>query len=206
MRVETIGSAVLYLADCRDVLPTLPKVDAVITDPPYGIRFAAQPTKWQRLYGHKPESWDDAPPDLSPFMGLAERRVIWGGNHFLLPLTRGWLAWFKRDAPPSMGHFELAWTNFDGPTRLFEQTIGATNNERVGHPTQKPLALMAWCLREARVARGEVVFDPFMGSGTTGVAAAFAGSSFIGIEIEPSYFDMACARIEMAQRQQHLFA
>lgn len=208
VRVETIGRATLYLGDCRDILPTLPKVDAVVTDPPYGIGFAAQPTKWQRRAGQAPEAWDDNPvpivtalPDIAPC-------IIWGGNYYDLPPSRGWLSWFKPDAPPSMANFELAWTSFDRNARQLSCSIGETNPERVGHPTQKPLRLMKWCLTFFPAhcwSETPVVLDPFMGSGTTGVAVVQDGRGFIGIEREPSYFDIACRRIEDAQRQGDMF-
>lgn len=200
----TIGRATLYNADCRDVLPTLGKVDAVVTDPPYGIGFAAQPTKWQRRAGHEAETWDDATVDeivcALPEIGPA---IIWGGNYYQLPQSRCWLSWFKPDAPPSMAHFELAWTSFNANARQLSVSIGETNPERVGHPTQKPLRLMKWCLSFLPDAR--LIADPFMGSGTTGVAAVQMGRDFIGIEREPKYFDIACKRIEDAQRQGDLF-
>lgn len=202
-RVETIGRAVLIEADCRDVLPLLPKVDAVVTDPPYGIGFAAQPTKWQRLAGKQPEGWDDSPVasvEILPSLGDC---IIWGGNYYSLPPTRGWLSWFKPDAPPSMAHFELAWTTFDRNARQLSCSIGETNPERIGHPTQKPLRLMRWCL--GFVPDATTILDPFMGSGTTGVAAVQMGRDFIGIELEPRYFDIACKRIDEAQRQTDLF-
>jgi site-specific DNA-methyltransferase (adenine-specific) len=203
MRVETIGRATLYLGDCRDILPTLGKVDAVVTDPPYGIGFAAQPTKWQRRAGHSPQAWDDSPVEIvATLPGLAPA-IIWGGNYYPLPQTRGWLSWFKPDAPPSMANFELAWTSFDRNARQLSVSIGETNPERVGHPTQKPLRLMQWCLSFVPDAR--TILDPFMGSGTTGVAAVQMQRDFIGIEREPSYFDIACRRIEDAQRQGSLF-
>ena len=199
-----IGNATLYLGDCREILPHLPKVDACITDPPYGIGFAAQPTKWQRRAGKKPEGWDDAVVDA--VLGLPELApsIIWGGNYYKLPQTRGWLSWFKPDAPPSMAHFELAWTSFDRNARQLSVSIGETNPERVGHPTQKPLRLMEWCL--SFVPEAKTILDPFMGSGTTGVACMNLGRSFIGIEREVKYFDIACRRIEDAQRQGRLLA
>jgi site-specific DNA-methyltransferase (adenine-specific)/modification methylase len=203
-RIETIGNATLYLGDCREILPTLPKVDAVITDPPYGIGFAAQPTKWQRKAGKKPEDWDNATNEIvTSLPGLAPC-VIWGGNYYDLPPTRGWLSWFKPDAPPSMAHFELAWMSLDRNARQLSVSIGETNPERVGHPTQKPLRLMEWCL--SFFPDAQVIADPFMGSGTTGVACMNLGRSFIGIEREPKYFDIACRRIEDAQRQGRLIA
>lgn len=202
--VVTIGNATLYHADCMEVLPTLERVDAVITDPPYGIGFAAQPTKWQRLAGMKPEQWDDVPVvDIDALRGLGRIQIIWGGNYYTLPPTRGWLSWFKPDAPPSMASFELAWTNQDRNSRQMSVSIGATNAERVGHPTQKPLPLMVWCIEQA--GNPQTILDPFMGSGTTGVAAVQMGRKFIGIEREERYFEIACKRIEQAQRQGDLF-
>ena len=204
IRVERIGLATLYLADCMDVLPTLPKVDAVITDPPYGIGFAAQPTKWQRRAGKAPEGWDDATSEVVSGLPAIAPAIIWGGNYYDLPQTRGWLSWFKPDAPPSMGHFELAWTSLDRTARQLSVSIGETNPERVGHPTQKPLRLMEWCL--GFLPDAGLILDPFMGSGTTGVAAVQMGRRFIGIEREPKYFEIACRRIEDAQRVQDMFA
>ena len=130
-RVERIGAATLYLGDCREILPTLGKVDAVVTDPPYGIGFAAQPTKWQRRAGQAPESWDDSPvPIVESLPGLAPA-IIWGGNYYPLPQSRGWLSWFKPDAPPSMANFELAWTSFD-PERPSAKRLNQRNQSRAG--------------------------------------------------------------------------
>ena len=188
------------------MLPLLPRFDLVLTDPPYGIAFAAQPTKWQRRDGKAPEDWDNAPaPDW--LMGLmrekAEALIVWGGNYYSLPPTRGWLAWRKPDAPPSMADIELAWTSMDMNSKMLDQSISATNAERVGHPTQKPLRVMAWSLSFAPGA--QTVCDPFMGSGTTGVACAQLGKAFTGIERERKYFDIACERIARAQAQGQLF-
>jgi site-specific DNA-methyltransferase (adenine-specific) len=198
-----IGNATLYLGDCRDVLPTLGKVDAVVTDPPYGIGFAAQPTKWQRLAGQQPESWDDAPDQAVLSLPSLAPCIIWGGNYYALRPSRGWLSWFKPDAPPSMASFELAWTSLDQNARQLKVSIGETNPERVGHPTQKPLRLMKWCI--GFLPDAKTILDPFMGSGTTGVAAVQMGRKFIGIEREERYFEIACRRIEEAQRQGDFF-
>ena len=204
MRIETIGDATLYLGDCLEILPTLGKVDAVVTDPPYGIGFAAQPTKWQRRAGQEAEAWDNSPVERLPeLLALGDIQVVWGGNYYRLPPSRGWLSWYKPDAPPSMASIELAWTNQDRNARQISQSISATNAERVGHPTQKPLAVMLWTL--AQFPDAETILDPFMGSGTTGVACANLGRKFIGIEIEPKYFDIACKRIELAYQQPRLF-
>lgn len=205
MRREVIGSATLYLADCLAIIGELPRADAVITDPPYGIGFAAQPTKWQRRAGKEAEAWDDqVAPDLDALRSLGAVQIVWGGNYYPLPPSRGWLSWFKPDAPPSMAHFELAWTNQDRNSRQIACSIGETNPERVGHPTQKPLRVMRWCLEQAGMPG--LTLDPFMGSGTTGVAAVQLGKRFVGVEINPDYFEMACRRIEDAQRQGRMFA
>lgn len=128
---------------------------------------------------------------------------MWGGNYMNLPPSRCWLVWYKRDAVRTMADCELAWTSFDANARVFDWTIAATNAERVGHPTQKPVALMKWSIQQ--VGEAETIFDPFMGSGTTGVAAVDFGRKFIGCEINPEYFAIACRRIEEAQKQQRLF-
>jgi len=198
-RIETIGNATLYLGDCMEILPTLGKVDAVITDPPYGI-FACG-GKW----GKKSElQWDKQAPDISNLLAAGDDIVIWGGNYFPLPPSRGWLVWYKRDSVPSAADVELAWTNRDMNARLIDQTIAATNAERVGHPTQKPLAVMRWTL--SFFPDSQTILDPFAGSGTTGVAAIQLGRKFIGIEREERYFDIACRRIDDAQRQGRLIA
>lgn len=199
------GSVVLYCGDCMDYLPKLPDgaVDAVVTDPPYGINFAAMPTKWQRRAGRSAEQWDASAPDVSGLLSVAGVVAVWGGNYFDLPCSRGWLSWIKPDAPPSMGSTEHCWTNLDQNTRHIIQTISATNRERVGHPTQKPLRVMEWTL--GAVCAGQTILDPFMGSGTTGVACVKTGRKFIGIELSRDYFDIAVKRIEDAFADQGLF-
>lgn len=214
MREEIIGDCRLILGDCRDILPTLPKVDAVVTDPPYGIGFAAQPTRCQRANGMKARDWDDeAPHDVIDALramqqqGCCRELVIWGGNYFSLPPSRGWLVWSKSGNAPSMADLEMAWTSKDMNARAFEKSVKSASLEKnlqaQAHPSQKPVALMEWCLGFFPDAK--TILDPFMGSGTTGVACVNLGRSFIGIEREPTYFDIACRRIEEAYRQPRLF-
>ena len=202
MKVE-IGNATLYLGDCMDILPTLDKVDAVITDPPYGIGFGGKHTKWSANRGVVLGNWDAEIPDVSALLDLSENITIWGGERFGLPVKRGWLTWVKPDAAPTFASTEFAWRSVDKPARHFQYSVSATNSERVGHPTQKPLALMKWCIEQAGNPR--LILDPFMGSGTTGVAAVQMGRKFIGIEREPKYFDIACKRIEQATAQGQIF-
>lgn len=184
----------IYHGDCREIAPLLPSADMILTDPPYGIGFAAQPTKWQRRAGKASESWDDSPvSDLAGLISRAQIQVVWGGNYYVLPPSRGWLCWLKPDAPPSMGSFELAWTNQDRVARQITWSISATNAERCGHPTQKPLAVMRWSLLQFPACR--TVVDPFCGSGTTLLAAKEIGCEAIGIEIEERYCEMAARRL-----------
>lgn len=200
MREEVIGRARLLLGDCRDILPTLPKVDAVVTDPPYGIGEDGGRFRDRKGGGHRvlPKAgWDGARPDASVFdmlLAAGDNHIIWGGNYFAdcLPASRGWLYWNKMMG----GDFsdgELAWTSLDQPLRSFALCNKMGGKE---HPTQKPAALMAWCL--GFLPDADTILDPFCGSGTTGVAALQAGKAFIGIEREPSYFEIACRRIREA--------
>ena len=205
MKPVVIGNATLYCGDCMEVLPTLGKVDAVITDPPYGLGKKMQGGTW----GAKTEFkemvvWDTAPPTVDFLLRLVDMSpiaVFWGGNYYGLPPTRCWLVWDKQNAVPTMADCELAWTSLDANTKRMSRPVGRVEN---GHPSEKPLDLMVWTLRTVK-ARG-VVFDPYMGSGTTGVACLQSGLSFIGIEREPKYFDIACSRIEQAHAQGQLFA
>ena len=209
-REEQIGECRLILADCREVLPTLGPVDAVVTDPPYGIGFAAQPTRCQRANGMARRTWDDARPQAIIDLIVADfpAVIIWGGNYFALPPSRGWLAWSKTGNAPSMADLEMAWTSIDMNARSFEKSVKSASLEKnlqtAAHPSQKPVALMAWSI--GFVPGSGAVLDPFMGSGTTGVACDNLGRSFIGIEREPSYFDIAVRRIEAAYKQPRLFA
>ena len=204
-RVEVIGDATLYLGDCREILPTLGKVDAVVTDPPYGI--GQDGGRGHRLSSRArvqtKKGWDGARPDAELFerlLAMSGEQIIWGGNYFadLLPPSMGWLYWQKLIG----GDFsdgELAWTSRRAALKEF--THRKTNAE-MEHPTQKPLALMKWCVEKT----SGVVLDPFMGSGTTGVACAELGRPFVGIEQDADYFDIACRRIEASYKQPRLFA
>jgi len=216
MKVE-IGNATLYLGDCLEVLPLINKVDAVITDPPYGIGIdRAMAASSGRIVGkgvakgvYVASGWDDSPMSLELaelLIAKGKQIIFWGGNYYGLPASQCWLVWDKR----VNGHFadcELAWTNMKKPVRKFEWMwngmLRQGQEERNGHPTQKPLALMAWCIEQAE--NPQTILDPFMGSGTTGVAAIQMGRKFIGIEREPKYFEIACKRIEQAVAQPQLF-
>ena len=191
-----IGRATLYLGDCRDILPTLGKVDAVVTDPPYGIGQGSRlHTGIKTQTDIAPGGWDSETPDLSILPNVPT--IIWGGNYFPLPPTRCFLFWDKHPMPPTYACGELAWTSLDRNAAKWCGRVGdkVPVSERM-HPTQKPVDLMKWCLDFLPAAM--TILDPFMGSGTTGVAAVQSGRSFIGIEREKSFFEAACRRIREA--------
>ena len=186
--------ATIYHGDCRGILPMLDLVDLVLTDPPYGLGDKMQGGTWG-VTRKQEMTWDKVAPTalVLSLLNKAPEIVIWGGNYFPLPPSRGWLSWFKPDAPPTMANFELAWTNQDRNARQLSYSISATNAERIGHPTQKPLALMRWSL--SFFPKTQIVLDPFMGSGTTLRAAKDLGIKSIGIEIEEKYCQIAVERL-----------
>jgi site-specific DNA-methyltransferase (adenine-specific) len=185
--------ATIYHGDCQSIMPQIGYCEVIFTDPPYGIKFASRPTKWQRLAGNEAQGWDDDAPDLGHILTADLPTCIWGGNYYNLPVSRGWLVWIKPDAPPSIGTSELAWTNIDCTTRHIIHSISATNGERIGHPTQKPLRVTSWAL--SQMPDGTVM-DPYMGSGTTLRVCKDRNRRAIGIEINEKYCEMAASRLE----------
>jgi len=193
----------IYHGDCREILPHV-KADCVVTDPPYGIGERTDRLSkgrsvlaWNRDY--PPVHGDDAPFDPTPW--LAWPAILWGANHYAsrLPDSATWLVWDKRDGNPSNDNAdcEMAWSNVGGPARLFSHhwqgmIRASERREPRQHPTQKPVALMRWCL--GFVPDGTIL-DPFMGSGTTLVAAKLEGRRAIGIEIEERYCEIAAKRL-----------
>jgi len=198
-----IGSATLYLGDCMEILPTLGKVDAVITDPPYGIGANKQTLGKGKKEFDRGGDWDDSVQDIKTWLSMAELCCFWGGNYFSdqLPPTNDWLVWHKMNDGRSFSECEMAWTNFGKQIRHLSHHW---SGEEKMHPTMKPLSVMLWTIEKAD--NPKTILDPFMGSGTTGVAAIQLGRNFIGIEREPKYFDIACKRIEQAVAQGQLFA
>ncbi|MDF2382460.1 site-specific DNA-methyltransferase [Nostoc ellipsosporum NOK] len=195
-RVEHIGLATLYLGDCREILPTLGKVDAIVTDPPYGIGASAGVGKYGRLKVAEDKQWDSEAPDLSPLIELSLPTIIWGGNYFPLPPSRCFLVWDKGNGfkGRDFAECEQAWCSVDGNARvLFRDPLACRDYAAKVHPTQKPIAVMRWCIEH--LGCPPIILDPFMGSGTTGVAALQLGLSFVGIERDPDYFEAACQRL-----------
>jgi DNA modification methylase len=209
-REEIIGDCRLLLGDCLDILPTLGPVDAVVTDPPYGLGIDGQT---RRVRGKKSDrkgydfkGWDAERPEavLRMIAAMPGDKIIWGGNYFadLFPKGDRWLSWDKGQRL-SQSDCELAYTNLKGALRVFTLNRVALQQDGAVHPTQKPLEIMRWCL--GFLPNAQTILDPFMGSGTTGVACAKLGRRFVGIEIDPGYFDIACERIRKAYAQPDFF-
>jgi len=206
-----IGDCTLYEGDCELILPALDKVDLCLTDPPFGIKRDGKPQSTSSHGGHKGyefKGWDQKPPGADVFalvFASADCQIIWGANYYPqhLPPSMGWLFWDKGQRI-SQSDGELAFTNMQKALRVFTLNRVAIAQDGAVHPTQKPLALIKWCIEQA--GNPESILDPFMGSGTTGVAAVQMGRKFIGIEREPKYFAIAVKRIEQAYAQGQLFA
>ena len=227
MEKVQIKDSTLYHADCWDVFDEIGKVDIVITDPPYGIKADINSFKsGGSLAGNKTgftiypktqyeySDWDKEKPDKKYFEKLfiiSKNQIIWGGNYFVEYLLNSscWIVWDKDNT----GHFadcELAYTSFDSPIRKINFKWSGMlqgdmkNKEKRIHPTQKPEYVMKWIVANY-TKETDLVLDPFMGSGTTGVACAAGKRRFIGVEKEKRYFDIACERIEWAYRKLRLF-
>jgi len=210
-RVEQIGDATLYLGDCLEILPTLGKVDAVVTDPPYGM--ALDDGKLRRIGKPVGYEWHDVEHAGTDWMvsliALEVPTVLFGANAYAskLPDHPGWIVWDKQADGFAQGSpAELAWANCLTNLRMFRLNYRGftTAGDPKFHAMQKPVALMEWVLQLREIPKGTIL-DPFMGSGTTGVACAKLGRRFIGIEIEERYFDIACKRIEQAYAQPDMF-
>ncbi len=211
-REEIIGDARLILGDCQEIMPELGKVDAVVTDPPYGIG-------WKPRVNHQDQTWiDNVPFDPTPFLSVGEYHLFWGGQYYahLLPPKEGWLTWVKRPIDFDFSNdnrtystTELAWRDW-GKAKFICQVwdggmrAGKIENRTFCHPSQKPIEVMEWCVGDVpKVA--QTILDPYMGSGTTGVACVNLGRKFIGIEIDEDYFNIAVKRIRQAYNQGDLF-
>lgn len=228
MKPVIIGNAELWLGDCAQILPLIGSVDAVITDPPYGIGESSKKVKSRqrggnlgKLLGSKSKAmadqkdygdfdWDQTPPPaelIDQLRAISQYQAFFGGNYFLLPPTSCWLVWDKLNGSNDFADCELAWTNWPKAVRRIQWRWNGMirqGGEDRFHPTQKPLEVMKWAIDLC--PKADTVFDPFMGSGTTGVACVVLGRKFIGIERDERYFEIACKRIEQAVAQGQLFA
>lgn len=204
----TIGQARLYLGDCRQILPLLARHDAVVTDPPYGLgdwnQRGANASRPFAGESEETQEWDQAlePADVAALMKAGKHQILWGANYYLdsLPRTKMLLIWNKGIRRMHFNDAEVAWTSgMREAVRVFDLSPSGLEKE---HPTQKPLALMNWCMGYLPKAR--TILDPYMGTGTTGVAAVINGKAFTGIERLPKYFEIACRRIDDANRRPRL--
>jgi DNA modification methylase len=214
----TLSEVKLYLGDCLEVMKSIPdkSVDAVITDPPYGIKrdkgfegFGGfgTPIARKKYEG----DWDNERPNSDYFkqiLRIAKTVLIFGGNYFsdYLPVSNHWIAWDKRNTMPTFGDCELVWTNIKRNsvkmiTKEYNGLIG--KEEERFHATQKPVKIIHWLINNY-IDENTTILDPFMGSGTTGVACVQTGRNFIGIEIDPTYYAIAEKRIKDAQQQMRL--
>jgi site-specific DNA-methyltransferase (adenine-specific)/modification methylase len=211
-REETIGDCRLILGDCREILPTLNKAAAVVTDGPYGIAYSHSGGGRRVRGGRLPAvrhgrmiDGDDAPFDPAPWLAFSEA-VFFGADHFAMFLPKGrWLVWDKKDgmASNTFSDCEFAWCSNPGAARLKRYLWNGVaqageKGESRHHPNQKPIEVMEWAIS---FVASRNILDPFMGSGTTGIAAMRLSLGFVGIEGDPKYFGIACRRIEQAYRQ-----
>lgn len=225
MKIERVGPHVLMLGNNADLIGSqffdsllAGRSFSVVTDPPYGIPILTEFADVKRSKAaaatgrnFKPVHGNDEEFDPTPWLAGVDQ-LFWGFSHFghRLPHKGRELVWDKRcDIIPqrAQADFETAWCSEYGAGRMFRHYWdGMVKQSEMGvprdHPTQKPIELMRWCLQ---FAKGEVIFDPYMGSGTTGVAAQKEGRPFIGVEIEAEYFDAAVRRLKEAYAQPDLF-
>jgi len=213
----TIGTCELYCGDCRDIIGEL-HFDSIVSDPPYGLAgilnrswdgFGRIQNKKQRhrnlhnggTWATKPIyeniDWDNEAPDITFLLERNVPTMLFGGNYFTgLPPSRKWIIWDKGGQfyRRTFAECELVWCSFDGNSRIIKCGIERSKQ----HPTQKPLPVMRFCLGELPKGTGQIICDPYMGSGSTGVAAVQLSKAFIGIERKKEYFDVACKRLEKA--------
>jgi DNA modification methylase len=206
----------LWHADCLDILPMLTGVDAVVSDPPYGMNWDTKHTRFKpgpngtgapKTRDYKSVAHDDEPFDPSPWVGF-DKVILWGSNHFggRLPVgtTLVWLKRYDEGFGSFLSDAEVAWMKGGhGVYCKRDVSLQGESKNRM-HPTQKPVPLMSWCLDLVKVPKGGTVLDPYMGSGTTGVACVRSGRKFIGIDKDAEHFANACRRIEQELSQGQL--
>lgn len=211
-RARVIGRCELLQGDSLEIMPHLERVDAVVTDPPYGIN-------WKPRVNHQDQRWvDEITFEPAAVAEMGYEATIWGAEYLapMLPPSKSWLTWVKRpligfdfsEDSRSYATTEIAWSTV-GKSSFFPlvwdggMRAGDSSNRTFCHPSQKPLELMEWCIRRHKGA--DTILDPFMGSGTTLVACAKLGRRGVGIELDAGYFDIAVKRVTEAYRQPDLF-
>lgn len=222
MNPVIIGDATLYLGDCMDIVPTLGKVDAVITDPPYGLGERTGTMSSKRQFKNDYQGFEDTPeyveavviPSIRAALSKSACGIITPGGKCLWlyppatqigmiyqPAAVGMNTWGRSTCQPLLFYGRDPFVGLTIQPIHYQLTESPEIN---GHPCPKPIGLMKWLVGRASKDM-QMILDPFMGSGTTGVAAIQLGRKFIGIEREPKYFDIACKRIEQAYKQGKLF-
>lgn len=197
---------IIYHGDCKDVLPQLSKVDLILTDPPYGIGESNEKNSSRDClatttdFGHY--EWDYKKIDkktINHIITMANKTIIFGGNYYNLPPANCWLIWDKDNGANDFADAEIAWTNLKKAIRLKKYRWQGMLQEHMGnkevriHPTQKPVEVMRWCIMQAGGI--DSILDPFVGSGTTLIAAKQLNCKAIGIEIEEKYCELAAKRL-----------
>jgi site-specific DNA-methyltransferase (adenine-specific) len=220
--VEQIGQCTLYLGDCRDIIPEIGGVDAVVTDPPYGVGLgeitsAIGKTGYESFVDTRENVRRSIIPVIDSIRHIAGCVVLTPGSAAMMdypepdnigciyfPAGAGLNKWGFTCAQPILFYGADPYLR-DGLGGRADSVMCSETSEKNGHPCPKPIKLMRWFVNRATTRQGQTVLDPFMGSGTTGVASVNLGRKFIGIEIEPKYFDIACKRIEEAYKQGDMF-
>ena len=207
------GRIVLYNADCLDVMREIgdKEIDLVLTDPPYGIggdslhsnRLKGSGKLKNRALNAMNTKWDIAPSKkvFDEIFRISKNQIIWGGNYFELPRTRGVICWDKCQPFPNFSAWEMGWTSFNCVARMFK--FDNRTGDKI-HPTQKPVALISWCLNN-HSKKDDLIFDGFLGSGTTAISCIRAKRRLIGCELDNEYFEKMCYRIEEELKQGRLF-
>jgi site-specific DNA-methyltransferase (adenine-specific) len=191
------GGITIYHADCRDILPFVGKFDLCLTDPPYGVLSESGSAATRRSGGNKDSgivAWDIAPDQgvLTHLRTICAHVAIWGGCHLALPPTYGYLVWDKQIDGLNFGEVEFCWTSGKFAPRVWRERAVNVDGGKL-HPTQKPRRLMEWCI--GFFPRSQTILEPFMGSGTTLVAAKQLGRQAVGIELEEKYCEIAALRL-----------
>lgn len=197
----------IYLGDCLELMKHIPdkSIDCVITDPPYGLDKSSMQGAGKlksRILNTSDTSWDVAPTKeyFDEIFRISKNQVIWGGNYFYLPPTRGIVVWDKQQPFKNFSQCEYCWTSYDTTAKLYKSD---KSFDKV-HPTQKPLDLIKFCV-DVFTNENDLILDPFLGSGTTAIAAYDLKRRYIGIEKEQKYFDIAKKRIEEFKAQLRMF-
>jgi site-specific DNA-methyltransferase (adenine-specific) len=203
-----IGDATLYQGDCMDYMRGLPDgaFELAIVDPPYGLPTDSVNGRGKlknRIMNTDGMQWDTAPSAeyFNELMRVSENQIIWGGNYFDLPPSRGIVCWDKVQPWPNFSAWEMAWTSFNSVAKIFR--FDNRTRDKI-HPTQKPEALYLWLL-DHYAKPGQRILDTHLGSGSSAIAAGKLGFKFVACELDADYFNAACKRIEQAHAQGQLF-